>query len=155
MIFAPAGAVQSVVGTTLASDAEGDRLTQTPLISIVDDDEYVRVATCNLVQSLGYSACVFASAEEFLQSPRLHDTWCLIADVQMPGMSGIDLQTHLRDHGHRIAMIFITAFPDERVRARALEGGAVCFLNKPFDGRALVACLDIALRTHGGAADGD
>jgi FixJ family two-component response regulator len=125
-------------------------LTPTPLISIVDDDEFVRDATSNLVQSLGYSACVFASAEEFLQSPRLADTACLIADVQMPGMSGIDLQSRLNGQGHRIATIFITAFPDERVRARALGGGAICFLSKPFDGQALVDCIEKALKGPGG-----
>jgi FixJ family two-component response regulator len=125
-------------------------LTHIPLISIVDDDEFVREATRNLVQSLGHSACAFASAEEFLQSPHLHDTSCLIADIQMPGMSGVDLQDHLSGQGHHIPIIFITAFPDENLRARALEGGAVCFLNKPFHGQTLVDCIDAALTKNSG-----
>jgi FixJ family two-component response regulator len=123
MISAPGRAEQSVAVCPAAGDPEVDCLTHTPLISIVDDDEFVREATSNLVESLGYSACMFASAEEFLQSPRLDDTRCLITDVQMPGLSGVDLQDRLIGQGHHIPMIFITAFPDENVRARALEGG--------------------------------
>jgi FixJ family two-component response regulator len=124
-----------------------------PVVSIIDDDESVRTAAKCLVRSLGYDAHIFASAEEFLQSPFVDKTACLIVDVQMPKMSGLDLQSALRAKGHHTPIIFITAFPEERVRARALEGGAVCFLSKPFDGKALVDCLTMALasaRDRGG-----
>lgn len=119
------------------------------MISIVDDDASVRAATNRLVRSLGYVAFTFASADEFLRSPQLRDSSCVIADVQMPGMSGVDLQRHLRAQGCRLPIIFITAFPDESVRARALDAGAVCFLTKPFDGPTLIKYLDAALDGHG------
>ncbi len=122
---------------------------QVPVISIVDDDASVRAATNRLVRSLGYVAFTFASADEFLRSPQLRDSSCVIADVQMPGMSGVDLQRHLRAQGCRLPIIFITAFPDESVRARALDAGAVCFLTKPFDGPTLIKYLDAALDGHG------
>lgn len=123
------------------------RLKKVPVISIVDDDDSVRTATNSLMRSLGYSTYAFASAEEFLQSPHLDDTSCLISDIQMPGMSGIDLQNHLAALGHRTPIIFITAFPDAGIQAQALKAGAVCFLNKPVDGKTLMKCLDQAL--HG------
>ena len=119
---------------------------ETPVISIIDDDESVRIATQRLVRSLGFVAHVFACPEDFLQSPRLNDTSCLIADVQMPGMSGVELQSLLVARGRRTPMIFITAFPDEKLRARALDAGAICFLSKPFDGPTLIECLDVALK---------
>ena len=84
----------------------------------------------------------FASAEEFLRSAHLNDTSCVIADVQMPVMSGVDLLTHMRAQGHRVPFIFITAFPEESVRARALKAGAIGFLAKPFAGPTLIDCLD-------------
>ena len=98
------------------------------------------------MRSLGYSAYAFASAEEFLQSPHLNDTSCLISDIQMPGMSGIELQNHLVTRGHRTPIIFITAFPDANIQAQALKAGAICFLNKPVDGKTLMKFLDEALR---------
>jgi FixJ family two-component response regulator len=116
-----------------------------PIVSIVDDDDSVRTATGCLVRSLGYVAHTFASAEEFLQSPHVNETSCLIADVQMPNMSGIALQSVLRSQGLRTPIIFITAFPEERIRARALEGGAICFLSKPFDCGVLIDHLAAAL----------
>ena len=115
------------------------------MISIVDDDESVREATKELVRSLGYSATAFASAEDFLQSEQLSTTDCLISDVQMPGLSGIDLQRRLIADGHHMPIIFITAFPDERARARALGAGAVGFLMKPFREESLIECLGQAL----------
>jgi FixJ family two-component response regulator len=121
-------------------------LAQTPMISIVDDDASVRVATDRLVRSLGYIACSFASAEEFLASSQVHDTSCIIADVQMPGMSGIEMQSHLLAQGRCVPIIFITAFPEEKARTKALNAGAVCFLSKPFNGPTLVAHLDEALK---------
>ena len=119
------------------------------MISIVDDDESVREATRGLVRSLGYRAATFGSAEEFLTSERVHDTSCLIADVQMPGLSGLELQSHLIAEGHPMPMIFITAFPEARVRTQALEAGAFGFLSKPFDEENLIACLDKALTKDG------
>src|SRR5262249_55055267 len=111
----------------------------------VDDDESVRSAMSSLLRSLGYEACVFASAEAFLSSPRLQDTSCLIVDVQMPGMSGLDLQAELRARGASIPIIFLTAFPEERVRRRAEAAGAVGFFGKPVDGGIIIRCLDAAL----------
>jgi FixJ family two-component response regulator len=115
------------------------------LISIVDDDESMRESTKGLVRSLGYQAAAFASAEEFLQSERVDDTSCLIADVQMPGLSGIDLQSWLIARGVRMPTIFITAFPEEATRLRAMRAGAVGYLGKPFSEESLLKCLDTAL----------
>src|ERR1700741_4469151 len=102
-----------------------------PVVSIVDDDPSMRLATDRLVRSLGYTAHVFASAKDFLESPHAAGSRCLIADVQMPGMSGLELQEHLLTQGRRIPIILITAFPEERARERALRAGALCFLTKP------------------------
>jgi FixJ family two-component response regulator len=120
-------------------------LSRVPVVSIVDDDASVRVATYRLVRSLGYTAHTFSSADEFLQSPHVNDTSCLIADVQMPGMSGVELQSLLLAQGRRMPIIFITAFPEESARTRALEAGAICFLTKPFDGPTLVKYLAAAV----------
>jgi FixJ family two-component response regulator len=116
----------------------------TCLISIVDDDEPIRDAINELVSSLGYNSIKFASAEEFLNSERLNDTSCLITDVRMPGLSGLDLQCHLIAQGRTVPIIFVTALTDERTRARALTAGAVCVLGKPFDEACLIECLDRA-----------
>jgi FixJ family two-component response regulator len=94
------------------------------VISIIDDDASVRTATAGLLRSMGFSVYAFASAQEFLSSPRLPETSCVIADVQMPGMSGVELQEYLIAHDHGLPVIFITAFPHERVRERAMKGGA-------------------------------
>jgi FixJ family two-component response regulator len=115
------------------------------LISIVDDDEEMREATKGLIRSLGYHAVTFASAEDFLQSDSVDETSCLIADVQMPGLSGIDLQRGLIARGLEMPTIFITAFPEERTRLRALTAGAFGYLGKPFSEQSLVSCLDKAL----------
>jgi FixJ family two-component response regulator len=119
------------------------------VISVIDDDASVRVGTENLLSSLGYTAHTFASAEEFLRSAYFNVTSCVIADVKMPGMSGIELQTLLLTQGHRVPFIFITAFSEEAIRAQALSAGAICFLTKPFDRRTLIKCLDTALERHG------
>jgi FixJ family two-component response regulator len=118
----------------------------TPVISIVDDDEAVRLALRSLVRSLGYVSNVFASAEEFLESSYLDNTSCLISDVQMPGMDGIELQSRLKRLDCRTPVIFVTAFPDERIRARALQAGAIGFMEKPFEGRAMIQLIETALR---------
>ena len=117
--------------------------TNIPLISIVDDDDTVRAATESLVRSLGFETRTFASAELFLQSSSLQATRCLILDVQMPNMSGIELQERLSERGFKIPIIFITAYPDEAVRQRAMEAGAVAFLLKPFEvyGQRFIDCL--------------
>lgn len=115
------------------------------LISIVDDDKSVRDAARALVKSLGYSPATFASAEEFLQSGRLKETACVITDVRMPGMSGVDLQDHLIARGDKTPVIFVTTFPEEGLRKRALGAGAFGFLTKPFSEESLIACLDKAL----------
>jgi FixJ family two-component response regulator len=123
-----------------------------PVISIIDDDTSVRIATDNLLRSLGHTVHTFASAEEFLQSVHFDDTSCVIADVQMPVMSGVELQALLLSQGHRVPFIFITAFPEATIRARALRAGATCFLTKPFDRITLIKCLEKALAGHGGGA---
>ena len=116
------------------------------MISIVEDDASVREATKGLVRSLGYATATFASAEEYLQSDYVRNTSCLITDLQMPGMSGADLQDRLIADGHRTPVIFVTAYPEERIRARALGAGAFGFLSKPFDDETLIECLDRALK---------
>jgi FixJ family two-component response regulator len=121
-----------------------------PEISIVDDDASVRAATDNLLSSHGYLVRTFASAEEFLQSPSLHDCTCVVADVQMPGMNGLELLTYMRAQGYLTPVIFITAFPEESVRASALKAGAICFLAKPFAAPALIGCVETALHRAGG-----
>lgn len=123
------------------------------MISIVDDDASVRAATYNLVRSLGYVVHSFASADEFLRSTAFDGTSCVIADVQMPTMSGIDLQAHMLARGHRVPFIFITAFPVESIRAQAMKAGAVCFLTKPFDGNCLIECLDTAMEDDRGGGN--
>jgi FixJ family two-component response regulator len=120
------------------------------MISIVDDDESVREATKGLVRSLGYDAAAFASAEEFLSSDRLNDTVCVVTDVQMPGLSGIELQSRLAEEGHRIPIIFITAYPEERVRGRAQKAGAFGFFDKPFDEDLFIGCLNRAVSSATG-----
>ena len=114
------------------------------MITIVDDDESVRESTKALVRSLGYDARAFASAEEFLDS-NLDDTSCLILDVQMKGLSGVELQERLIAQGRRTPIIFVTAFPDERTRDQALDAGAIGFLSKPFSDEKLTKCLNSAL----------
>lgn len=124
-----------------------ERLTEVPLISIVDDDDLFRSAIEKLVKSLGLAARTFASAESYLQSSWVEKTDCLIADIQMPNMNGLDLQEQLSRLGSDIPIIFITAYPDDAVRTRAMNAGAVCFLQKPIDlqGRRLADCLQDAL----------
>ena len=128
-------------------------MSRPPLISIIDDDASVRTATDTLVRSHGYAAHTFASAEEFLGSTHLNDTSCVVADIRMLAMSGIELQTHLLDRGHEVPFIFITALPDERIRAQALKAGAIGFLTKPFDEGTFLRYLKEALRRHDEVCD--
>jgi FixJ family two-component response regulator len=116
-----------------------------PLISIVDDDGSLRDSLNNLIRSIGFRAQGFASAEEFLNSNQLHDTECVILDVRMPGMSGLDLQRHLVADNSRIPIVFITSHADDDAQARALEAGAVAFLYKPCREEMLLKAIDSAL----------
>jgi FixJ family two-component response regulator len=120
-------------------------LSKVPMIAIVDDDESFRRATASFVRSLGYVAAAFGSAEAVLTSDRLSDTDCLISDVQMPGMTGIELQGQLIARGHHLPIIFVTAFPEVKTKGRALAAGAVGYLDKPFSDHTLIACLNEAL----------
>ena len=115
------------------------------MISIVDDDKSMRDATECLVRSLGYRTATFDSAEEFIGSGRLNDTACLITDVQMPGLSGLELQDHLIADGRALPVIFMTAHAEEAVRVRALRAGAVGFFRKPFDEDEMAMCLNRAV----------
>jgi FixJ family two-component response regulator len=117
----------------------------TPLISVVDDDLLVREGLDDFIRSLGYEAATFKSAEEFLASGQLASTACLITDLQMPGLSGLDLQRRLLDDGHHTPVIFITAYPRPEARERALNAGAIAFLTKPFEEVSLVSAVNSAL----------
>ena len=111
------------------------------MIAIVDDDGAVREGIRALVASLGYNASTFGSAEEFLKSEQVSKTSCLITDLHMPGLSGLDLQDRLIGTGHRFPIIFITGYPDENVRVRAMKAGAIGFLSKPFNNDDLLSIL--------------
>jgi FixJ family two-component response regulator len=129
--------LQNVIGLSVKS----------PVIAIVDDDESVCIGMTSLVRSLGYDVQTYGSAEDFLGSEGRDGTACLISDVQMPGLGGLELQKILAAEGSRLPIIFITAFPDAQVRQVAMDAGAKCFLSKPFDGDILVECLERALGT--------
>jgi FixJ family two-component response regulator len=116
------------------------------LISIVDDDEPYRDSTRKLVTLFGYTAEVFSSAAEFLASRFVPETACLVADVHMPSMTGIELHERLLESGHTIPTILVTAYPDEALRDRALKTGVVCYLSKPVDDYELEQCLLTALK---------
>jgi FixJ family two-component response regulator len=117
------------------------------LISIVEDDEPFRESMRQLVTSLGYTVEAFASVADFLASPLLSATACLVTDVQMPGMTGIELHRHLIDADHPIPTILVTAYPDEVARRRAMKDGVVCYLCKPVDDDHLERCLRSALES--------
>ena len=125
-------------------------MAQKPIIACVEDDVSAREALESLLKAFGFAPEVFSSAEQFLQSDRLDGTSCLITDVHLGGISGIQLQRRLAELGSRIPVIVITAFPDDRIRERALSAGAVGFLNKPFNTEGLLTCIRSALdRRHG------
>ena len=117
-----------------------------PLISIVDDDEALRRSLDNLVRSAGLRACGFASAEAFLESNQLSETDCLVLDVRIPGMSGLELQRQLAATSSDVPIIFMTAHEIGDQRQQALEAGAVAFLNKPFAEEDLLNAIDTALK---------
>jgi FixJ family two-component response regulator len=115
------------------------------MVAVVEDDEAYRVAVQRLLKAAGFSVQSYASAEDFLSSGRQHDTGCLISDIRMPGMSGLDLQARLNAEQCPIPTIFITAHGDEKLRLQAMRGGAVKFLAKPFDSEILLEGVRAAL----------
>jgi FixJ family two-component response regulator len=124
-------------------------MSHTQMVSIVDDDPHAREGIKELVESLGYNARAFVSAQDFLQSGAVSKTSCLITDLQMPGLNGLELQERLQAQGYQTPVILITAYPNENHRRRALSAGAVGFLSKPFEEQSLLECLTIAMeRPH-------
>ena len=117
------------------------------LVSVVEDDQFFRESMQRLMRSLGYTVEAFASAADFLASPRVVETACLIADVHMPAMTGVELHRHLIKVGYAIPTILVTAYPDDVDRARALNDGVVCYLRKPVDEQHLIRCLRVALKS--------
>jgi FixJ family two-component response regulator len=122
-------------------------MSKASLVSVIDDDQFFRESMRRLMRSLGYSVEAFPSAADFLASPRLVETACLIADVHMPATTGLELHRHLLDAGCAIPTILVTAYPNEDVRARALKDGVVCYLRKPVNEEDLVRCLRAALQS--------
>jgi FixJ family two-component response regulator len=121
-------------------------MSRKPLVAIVDDDQSIRETTKDLLESAGLHAAIFASAEDFLESGLLPQVVCAIADMRMPGMSGLALHEHLLASRRRIPTILMTAYPDEPVRERALKAGVVAYLAKPFLDHELLGCIVAALR---------
>lgn len=117
------------------------------LVSVVEDDQFFRDSMRRLMKSLGHSVEAFSSAADFLASPRLVETACLIADVHMPAMTGIELYKHLIETGHTIPTILVTAYPDDDARSRVLKEGVICYLRKPVDEEQLKRCLRTALHS--------
>ena len=120
------------------------------IVMIVDDDESVRKAARRLIKSYGFAVETFASAEDFLASGRLSETACLVLDVQMPGLNGLELQSRLIAGGNPVPIIFITAFSDESARAQALHAGALSYLVKPFEEADLLNAINLALQRQEG-----
>jgi FixJ family two-component response regulator len=116
-----------------------------PLVAIVDDDESIRNTTKDLLESAGFSAAVFARAASLLKSRRLNQVRCLITDMRMPKMTGLELHQHLVASNHAIPTILMTAYPDVRAQAQAIKANAVCYLVKPFAADDLLACVRCAL----------
>jgi FixJ family two-component response regulator len=127
----------------------GGHMPRAVLVSVVEDDVFFGQSMRRLMRSLGYPVEVFESAVDFLASPRLLETTCLITDVQMPVMSGLHLHRNLVDAGHAIPTIIVTAYPNDIDRARALSDGVVCYLGKPIDEALLKRCLRAALGSDG------
>jgi FixJ family two-component response regulator len=124
-----------------------------PLVAIVDDDESIRETTQDLLESAGLAAVTFASAAQLLKSGRLDSISCLVTDMRMPRMTGLELHQHLVASNHAIPTILITAYPDDRVRAQALKAKVVCYLAKPFAAEELLACVRRALGNLSGSAE--
>ena len=128
----------------------GLKLDHLPVISIVDDDEPVREATKSLVRTLGYKVETFGSAAEFLESAQVEDTDCLVTDVQMPGLSGVELQNRLISDGYHMPTIFISAFPNTQIEQRVLQSGAIAYLRKPFNDDELLEHIETAVERRRG-----
>ena len=122
-------------------------LRKEPVISIVDDDQFVRDSLKRLMKSFGYMVAAYQSAGDFLKSPQLRETSCLIADVHMPGMTGVELYEYLIEAGRAIPTILITAYPDDRVRTRAVDKGVLAYLVKPFSEIDLTRYVRLALKS--------
>jgi FixJ family two-component response regulator len=122
-------------------------MSKASLVSVVEDDQFFRESMQRLMRSLGYTVEAFASAADFLASPRVVETTCLIADVHMPAMTGVELYRHLVNAGYAIPTILVTAYPDDVDRAQAVKDGVVCYLRKPIDETHLIRCLREALRS--------
>ena len=122
-------------------------MAQNVLISVVEDDEPFRESMRKLVTALGYAVEAFSSAANFLASPLVRETTCLVTDVQMPEMTGVELHRRLVDEGYAIPTILVTAYPDETVRERVLKEGVVCYLPKPVDDDHLERCIRSALES--------
>ncbi|KAA0690263.1 response regulator [Neorhizobium sp. P12A] len=120
-------------------------MSHSSLVAIVDDDQAIREALDDLVKSLGHESLLFASAEEFLAYEPREAIGCILADVKMQGLSGIELQAKLNEEPHRPPMIFMTSYRDERTRSAAMNGGALAFLGKPVDIGSLIDCLESAI----------
>ena len=125
----------------VAANAPEALLSEQSLISVVDDDRSFRDSMRRLLKSLGYAVAVFPSAAEFLASPKLAATACLVADVHMPAITGVELYRHLIEAGHTIPTILVTAYPDDSVQERMLTEGVECYLRKPFEEADLISCL--------------
>ena len=139
-------------GVAAAATRE-DVLSERSLISVVDDDQSFGDSMRRLLKSLDYSVAVFPSAAQFLASPQFAATACLVADIHMPEMTGVELYNHLVESGHSIPTILVTAYPDDRVKERMLTLGVECYLHKPLVEAALIDCLRSAI-THGNARRG-
>jgi len=132
----------------VVQDYQAKSATERPLLSVVDDDESVRESLPDLLREFGFAARAFSSAREFLSSDYVDETRCLILDVAMPGMSGLDLQQELKHRGKEIPIIFITGQKDEDIRKQAFTQGAVKFLYKPFSDNVLLDAVNAALPTR-------
>lgn len=135
---------KTIAGTKTGTKTEA--VPRASLVAIVDDDESVRLATESLVKSLGHSTASFDSAEAFLSSTAIDSVACVITDIKMPGMTGVQLQSVLLTQGRQLPVIFMTAYPEPHVRDQTMAAGAFGFLSKPFDSADMITCLAAALR---------
>jgi len=149
MIPEPTNRAQIGSGSDALVSAGGLELAEPLLISVVDDDASIRVALDDLLQSLGYDVQTFGSARQFLQSDRRSDSACVISDVTMPEMNGVELFEELQRQGNRTPFIFITAFPKESLTRQAQRAGASYLLIKPFNKDELLGCIESAIRSAG------
>jgi FixJ family two-component response regulator len=157
LIFQPRAQIAGVAAIRAAAVARArlnhaeprdSDVSETRIVAVIDDDDSIRSAIDDLVCSLGLVAHTYASAEDFLASPDLDASSCVICDLQMPGMGGQDLQRRMIEEGRRVPMIFITAYPEPRMRDSILNNGALAFLEKPFDGGKLVSLIRHVVAPH-------